>query len=65
MYAIKKFKDRGYTLKAQDNKMIFEDIAGCRYIFDLTNKKVSHFIRESILVVTNELNQVIDIIEIK
>lgn len=31
----------------------------------LTNKKVSHFIRESILVVTNELNQVIDIIEIK
>ena len=31
----------------------------------LTNKKISHFIRESILVVTNELNQVIDIIEIK
>ena len=40
MYAIKKFQDKGYNLKAEDNKLIFEDKTESRYIFDLTNKKV-------------------------
>lgn len=40
MYAILKFKHEGYEIKANDNKLIFEDLGGCHYIFDLKNKKV-------------------------
>ena len=40
MYAIRKFKEAGYILRAEENKLIFEDNTECRYIFDLANKKV-------------------------
>jgi len=40
MYAIRKFKYRGYELRADVDALIFEDREGCHYIFDLKNKKV-------------------------
>lgn len=33
MYAIMKFKERGYELKTIDNSLIFEDNTESRYIY--------------------------------
>lgn len=41
MYAIRKYDDIGFKIKAKENKLIFEDTnTGCYINYDLLEKKV-------------------------